>query len=94
MTDTQNTQQTEIWTLTAIVSLVAGVGSIILALNLRYMDIGWAWFAAVAAIILALASAHQFRKAERPTSWFGSFGSISGALAIVILVAGELIRNN
>lgn len=91
MTDNQQTQTSEVWTVVAVASMVAGIGSIILAFTVRYMDIGWAVFAGVAAIILALTSASKLRKAGQSPSMFGTVGSITGAIGILIIVAWEIM---
>lgn len=79
--------------ITALGATIAGVVSVILVATLPYRSVGWGIAAAASAIILALASARAARREKRSAPWPARVGSIAGVAAIVMLVVGEVARN-
>ncbi len=92
MTD-QTQQGYTIWDLAAVASTLVGLASIVAAVFLPGRDIGIAVALAVAALVLAVASGARAHKSGTRASWFSRLGSLAAVAGIVVIVAGEFMRN-
>jgi hypothetical protein len=88
---TERPQSSHPITITAVLSLIAGVGALILLANLATRDIGWAFVAAAAAVILGLIDAANARRRDASTSRLAIIGSITGLVALVLGVVTKIM---
>lgn len=91
MSDNTEQQGFDLWDVAAVASVLLGLLSILLILFLPYRDVVFGIVAAIATIALAIAAA-KFNRGTWASS-FARIGSAAGVIALVILIVGEISRN-
>lgn len=90
MTEQTQEQGYTLWDAAAIASTIVGIAAVVLAVFLPGNNMGAAIVAIIVALVLAIGAGNAASKAGQRVSWFSRIGSVAAAVAIVVLVVGQL----